>query len=475
MFLLPLHKINRTQEAQSKLCFLLSALSFVTNKPTKMETKTFITTTLLLGLCLSANTQSESKKPKSATENAAINVVIREPGSVADDLVATDTVATPVPEEPKDRTDTIYYDKQWRVISNKTFASYYRYALYPADPTATKYFKTFYANGALQGEGIFIDLDSHNDTKSVFDGEIQNYYANGALKEKLNYTNGKPNGEHTIYYENGNIKEHTTLENGKKAGIVSSFTEDGRVCRLQEHAADVPSNFYVVVDMDGNYSKYDAATDSPIFEKPSLDEAKTEYKNGVAWPYYNKNGLIVGISNSVIKEEIGDVREIGVFLVNKSMINVEIDPANIEVYYVKKGKRTDMEIMSADDYDKKIYKKKVKNAKKQLKQKAVVTIEREDNVNENLGASVFDAGASNTLKRFQERIVKLKKLAGENRMRYANREHEDLGYLERTTVHPGEVVSGFLYTDDKKVDDLFVKVCVNGIDYLYEWKADKKK
>jgi len=145
------------------------------------------------------------------------------------------------------------------------------------------------------------------------------------------------------------------------------------------------------------------------------------------------------------------------------------------VYYVKKGKRTDMEFMSADDYDKKIYKKKVENTKKQLKQKAVVSIEREDNVNENLGASVFDAGTSNTLKTFQERIIKLKKLVERNRMRYADREHEDLGYLERTTVHPGEVVSGFLYTDDKKVDDLFVNVRVNGIDYLYEWKSDKEK
>ena len=156
------------------------------------------------------------------------------------------------------------------------------------------------------------------------------------------------------------------------------------------------------------------------------------------------------------------------------MINVEIDPKNVTVYSVKKDKRTNFELMEADEYDDKVYKKQVKNKKRSLKKKAVVTIEREDNVSENLGASVFDAGTSNTLKAFQERIISLKTLVNTNRMKYAEREHDDLGYLERTTVHPGEMVAGFLLTDDKKVDDLFVEVTIGGIKYVYEWKTEKK-
>ena len=103
-----------------------------------------------------------------------------------------------------------------------------------------------------------------------------------------------------------------------------------------------------------------------------------------------------------------------------------------------------------------------------------MTIERENNVSENLGASVFDSGTSHTLKAFQESIIKLKTLVKGNKMKYAEREHDDLGYLERTTVHPGEMVAGFLLTDDKKVDDLFVKLTINGVSYLYEWKTEKK-
>ena len=436
---------------------------------------------LILTLFLVSNSVYAQSKKKRSTKKPAKTVVVETPVEPEIPVLPVDTAVvdsvqadTVVIEVPKDRTDTIYYDKTWRVISNKTFATYYRYALYPADSLAPKYFKTFYLNGELQGEGNFIELGDRNDANSIFDGEIDYYYPGGALKRRMFYSNGKSNGECTDYYENGNIKEHISIIDGKKHGINSSFTEDGIVCRLQEYDNDKPSAFYVIVDKDGNYSKYDTATEQLLLEEPNVDERQTEYKNGVAWQYDNKNGLILGVSNSNVRDNIGNFREIRVFLVNKSMINVEIDPKNVTVYSVKKDKRTNFELMEADEYDEKVYKKQVKNKKRSLKKKAVVTIEREDNVSENLGASVFDAGTSNTLKAFQERIISLKTLVNTNRMKYAEREHDDLGYLERTTVHPGEMVAGFLLTDDKKVDDLFVEVTIGGIKYVYEWKTEKK-
>lgn len=380
-----------------------------------------------------------------------------------------DTLVQAEIELPKDRIDTIYYDRNWKVISSKTFASYYRFALYPIDSLLPRYFKTYYASGELQGEGTFISLDERDDSQSLLEGEIVSYFKNGKIQERLFYSSGLQNGEHTAYYENGNIKEHCSLIEGKKNGILSSFTEDGKVCRLTVYKEDAPADFYVITDMDGNYSKYDSETNQVIFETPELKEIQTEYKNGVAWPYYNKNGLIVGVSTSMAKD-IGKYREIGIFIVNKSMINVELDPNQMEVSYIKKGKKGTMKIMPADEYDKKVYKNKKKTAKKEIKKKVVVANEKEDYVNANLGASVFNAGTSHTVKAFQENMIKQKELADENRMRYAERKPEDLGYLERTTVHPGELMTGFVYTETKKVDELFVKLTINGITYTYQWK-----
>ncbi|WP_455667422.1 toxin-antitoxin system YwqK family antitoxin [Phocaeicola sp.] len=409
-----------------------------------------------------AQKSKASVRSKTKVENLA-----KQTAENVTDAIGEDTLIQTKIELPKDRVDTIYYDRNWKVIGNKTFASYYRFALYPVDSLTARYFKTYYISGELQGEGNFISLDERGDSASLLEGETLNYFKNGKISERLFYSSGMQNGEHTIYYENGNIKEHCTLSDGKREGIFSSFTEDGKVCQLTIYKEGIPADFYIVTDMDGNYSKYDTQTNKPVFETPSIDEIQTEYKNGVAWPYYNKNGLIVGTSISMVND-IGKYREIGIFIVNKSMINVELDPTRIEVAYIKKGKEGRMKLMSADEYDQKIFKNKKKVAKKEIKKKIVVTTEKESNVNTNLGASVFEAGTSNTVKAFQESIIKLKELISENRMHYAEGRHEDLGYLERTTVHPGEVMSGFIYTETRKVDKLLVKVTINGITYIYE-------
>lgn len=61
----------------------------------------------------------------------------------------TSLLPPPASVVPQDRVDTIYYNKNWKVITNKAFASYYRYALYPVNPAMAKEFKTYYIDGTL--------------------------------------------------------------------------------------------------------------------------------------------------------------------------------------------------------------------------------------------------------------------------------------------------------------------------------------
>ncbi len=421
---------------------------------------------LLLSPALGAFAQKTKRAKKQVP--VKVETVVEEQQEIQEYV---DSVALP---EPQDRLDTIYYNRNWKVCRNKAFANYYRLALYPVDTTMSKEFRTYYMSGELQGEGTFVTLDKEDDAKSVFSGSIATYFKNGKPEELKTYKDGKLDNEYTSFYANGFVREHFFLNNGMKEGVMAAFTEDGRACTLTLYHDDAPDGVYVVVDADGNYSKYSLTDKQPILETPSPDEMRTEYKNGVAWPYYNKNGLIVGVSNSLVDENIGGYREIGVQIVNKSMMNVDIDPSEIEIYDLKNGKRKDFELVGVEEYDKKILKFKKKVAKRMVKNKAVVQTERENNVNANLGAQVFDAGTSNTIKDFQMRICKMRQLEAGNRMKYSEKMPEDLGYLERTTIHPGEVVSGYLYTSDRKAADLFVKVKIKGIAYEFEWKATKK-
>ncbi len=387
---------------------------------------------------------------------------------VAANAQSTDSIEVEV-ATPEDRVDTIYYNKNWKVTRNKAFASFYRLALYPVDTSAPKEFKTYYITGELQGEGEFEYIDKADDTKSVFVGTVTTYYQSGAVYTAGTYVSGKLEGEWTEFFPDGKICEHCVMNDGRRNGLCVSFTEDGTVCTVTSYKNGETGDYYAIIDVNGNYSKYSVADKTLLLETPEPDEIKTEYRNGIAWPYYNKNGIIVGVSNSMT-DYIGDYREIGIFIVNKSMTNIDIDPAMIDVYSVKNGKRKDYKLVGADEYDKKIMKVKKRNAKRAVKNKAVVEKERENNVNSNLGAQVFNAGTSNTLKEFQRRMCEMKVLDDDTHMRYAEKLPEDLGYLERTTVHPGEIVSGYLYTSDSKAADLFVNVQINGIDYLFEWK-----
>lgn len=379
--------------------------------------------------------------------------------------VVVDTVVVPAPI-PQDRVDTIYYNKNWKVTTNKAFANYYRLALYPVNPAMQKEFKTYYITGELQAEGSFLELDKSDDANSRFTDQYVSYFKDGQVEENKTYRDGRLNGEYTIYYNNGIINKHFTMRDGMRDGLYSAFSEDGKVCKLTPYKANEPEGFYVVVDADGNYSKYSIIDNKPIMETPTPEEVQSEYKNGVAWSYYNKNGLIVGACNS-ITNAVGDYREVGLYVVNKSMVNVDLDPRQVQVYSVKGEKMKGYQMVGVEEYNDKIRKFQKKN-------NYTVTNIRETEVNSNLGAQ-FNAGNSNTVKEFQKRICRMRELDESTRMQSTDKQPLDLGYLERTTIHPGEAVTGYLYTSDKKAADLYIRVRIHGIEYLFNWKEGKRR
>lgn len=432
--------------------------------------------------------------------------------------VVKDTI--PVIETPQDRVDTIYYDNNWRIIKNKAFASYFRFALYPADSLAMKQSRTFYITGELEGEGDFIELSPLNDKQSKFVGLYTHYYKSGKPSRSFTYLDGVPEGEYmlynesgklsesgiykrgvlngkqvtyyengkpskvchyqdgvmtgiyTTYYESGLIHEYVSMNDGKREGIESVFSESGEICTQSLYTDGNRSAQYILTDKRGNCTLYNASDNSPVYVAPTEGEMKTEYKNGVAWPYYNKNGLIIGVSQ-IEDDEIGSYKELQFFLSNNSMGNVDLDPATITAYFVKKDERKALEFMDSEVYYKKIYKKKKKDAKAMIKKKAVVEVEKQNNLNSNLGATMFDE-TMNTLNDFQQRMIQKKDLT-ENTHVMADNEPEDIEYLQRTTVHPSEAISGYLLIDNKKMDFLHVEVIINGILYSYKWDLRKKK
>lgn len=126
--------------------------------------------------------------------------------------------------------DTLYYDKDWKGVSNKAFASFYRVLDLSDKSTSKKHFRDYYITGELQSEGGYISIDKADDNKSVFDGESINYYKSGKIKSRMFLVKGIRQGEFTEYYENGLVKTHVIMLNGKPDGILTQFNENGDKC-----------------------------------------------------------------------------------------------------------------------------------------------------------------------------------------------------------------------------------------------------
>ena len=227
-------------------------------------------------------------------------------------------------------TDTLYYDNNWKGVENKAFASFYRIISSSNDETQ-KCYKDFYITGEVQGEGRYISIDPHDDSLSVFDGE------------------------QTMYYKNGLVKTHVNLRKGKAEGIETNFTEDGSQCMQIELEDGKPKNgWYIVSDKNGFSSKISTIDDKPIWESPSIEEKKTEYKDGQAWPYYIKNGIVVGMSNTQIKD-YGKWYQISLYVANQSMVPIDFDPELITSTLQKaNGQEVSLEVWSSERYMRKV-------------------------------------------------------------------------------------------------------------------------
>lgn len=133
------------------------------------------------------------KKQKTKAQTEEVKAVVQEEQPVVPEEVVPET-----PLVPQDRLDTLYYNKSWKVTPNKAFANYYRLALYPADSTAAKEFRTYYMSGELQGEGSFVVLDKKDDAKSQFAGTFTTYFKDGQVEQKKTYQAGLLSGEYII-------------------------------------------------------------------------------------------------------------------------------------------------------------------------------------------------------------------------------------------------------------------------------------
>ncbi len=396
--------------------------------------------------------------------------------------------------------DTLYYDNEWKGVASPHFASYYRVAERNTDSLVTKRFRDYYITGELQCEGSYLSLDPKDDRNSVMHGAWTTYFKSGKIEQKGYRNRGVEDGEYICYYENGSIKLRTTFMNGQLHGLYTEFTEDGLCIQMDYIYGKPKTDYYTVSNDNGLFSKIRISDNTPVWESPSLYSKKVEYKDGVAWPYYINDGIMIAMTNSEIND-YGKYYRIYIVLTNNSFFPIEFDPSeSIAILTDKKRKIKNLEIQTAQQYDKRI-------RRTQMWEEALVgfanglaasqagysTSTTTSNYN---GSSYFygqasvygsysgsssyygsststtrtyDAGAA-----YQAQLAASQHMAAFSESNFQVRQNRNEGYLKRTTINPGESISGYFNIKRKKGETLDVVLNIAGAEYIFSWDVSHK-
>jgi hypothetical protein len=365
--------------------------------------------------------------------------------------------------------DTLYYDKDWKVVSEPAFASYYRiYSL-----KAPKMYRDFFISGEPQcDQGEYIYIDKVNDNKSIMSGPFTTYYKSGKVEWKgTRNAQGNYEGSHICYYENGQIRQQTNEVNGKIEGTLICYSEDGKTCWQKEYKNGVPANDYTIqTNSDGYYAKYNSKNSTIIHDQPQNSDMKKEYSHGTLWLYYHANGLIVYTSNIQVKN-YGKYFQIPIIIVNHSFETVDVDPKALSATVTKKnGNEESMYVLTADEYEAKIRHKRTWNSI------AAGLSSLNSAMNGNEASYTQNSNGSSSYTRTynaQTQAAMLNQYAANDAAILNDMINADASYLQRTTLKPGERISGYINIEKESGTSMKVNFNIAGIVYSFPWNIAK--
>lgn len=407
----------------------------------------------------------------------------------------------------QEKIDTTYYDKNWKGVSSRTFADYYRIAIYPANDNYKKLCRDYYISGELQGAGGFISIDKYDDSKSIWDGECVSYFKNGKMASKIIWQNGKPNGEFCDYSEDGLIKKKGQFVNGVLSGLYTEFLENGTFLQAEYNNGKPIFNYYVMSNQYGQVVKIKFSDNEPLWESPTVSERKTTYQDGTPWQYYIKNGVTVYQTNTTTKD-YGKWHKIDILISNNSMVPIEFDPEkDITAYSVnKKEIPTNLDVWSCDRYMKKINRAQTWSAIAVGLSEGLSTANAgyttsttntnsyyNGSSNSYGNASVYGSGgyaygsyngnssysgsshSSSTTTTYdaaaayQARVLSQQRMVDFSTAQWNERNTKQMGYLKKNTINPGESIQGYINIERISGKDVYITIKINGAEYVYAW------
>lgn len=383
------------------------------------------------------------------------------------------------------RIDTLYYTKDWRYAPNETFADFYRIAYSSEDGHQSNQFRDYYITGELQGSGSFIKIDPNDDRNSIFDGECVSYYKSGKQRAVAHYSGGVLDGEFCLYAESGLIQEYGKYADGELDGLHTEFLDNGLFVQVEYSAGTPIHDYYVMGDEEGHISKFRLCDNTPYWESPELWERVMEYNNDEPWQVYNKNGLMVALTNSTVRD-YGKWHRIDIVISNNSLSTIEFDPKqNITASSIDSDNIvTDLEVWSSEEYIKKVNRTQILTAALMGLAEGLSTASA--GYSSSVTTTTHRSGHHSSISVSHTRTYSasdaiisgafaMQRMANLTNLMSDEQHIKKLGYIKKNTINPGESISGYVLI--KRVRGYAVKYVVNieGAEYIFNWDFGKQR
>lgn len=354
--------------------------------------------------------------------------------------------------------DTIYYDKDGYGVSHKEFADYYRVVLLSTDSveTQTKY-RDFHINGELMSSGTVLSIDENDDRNTKFVGTI------------------------IIHDKDGRVSAIRNYQDGLLHGISEEYFIDGTIIQEEFEAGKLSKDYYVKSDWDGNIVKIRYSDNSIIWDSPDPSEMTEEYHDGNKWWYYSKNGVTIALHTVKIRD-YGKYHALNITISNNSLVPIEFEPsANITAksYNIKKDEETPLKVYSCEDYLKKIDKRHTWAAVMMgisdviSIADATVIKHRSVSVNSSGEATVSRTKTYDPLGGYLALDMAVMRSRDFEEDALDGREIHRVGYFKRSTINPGEAVTGYAYVQRIKGDEIIVNIDIEGAIFTFTWNIRK--
>lgn len=393
------------------------------------------------------------------------------------------------------RIDTIYYDKNWMVVPHKSFADFYRIALYPTDPSAKKLLRDYYITGELQAEGGFISIGETAGSTTIFDGLQTCYYKNGNKASEVTYINGKLNGDHIEYAENGLVTFKATLKDNQLDGLYTRFYENGNYMQAEYINGTPKYPYYIYGNADGQMMKIKFDDNSPYWESPHRNDRKTIYRQGTTWQYYVANGLCIATTVTETKD-YGKWFRVDLIITNDSPVPITFDAENVKGNIITQADTVRrLKTWTCSEYMKRINNRQTWAAVAMGLAEGMATANagytntatytstyyngNAYNYGSYNGHSTY-SGIANTYSystsydaaaAYQARVLSAQRMADFSEAQWYEKQAKNEGYIKRNTINPGETITGYVLIERKPSKQLFVIVDIYGAKYRYEWNT----